>query len=240
MWTKGCWYRQNEGEMFYTIGLRSRRSCQISTRSGDELVVTRNLIGGTRGAAFRVSRLSHGHTDPQFAFGGPASYISLRRKRKSRRELSSFPLHGIRGKDSSIRKSAKFLSHVLSLSSVYTYTHIRNRLSFSRWSLHVTSWASKRLEGKRAACLFDARGDIFRLFDRLNWLISRIWFASLLISSYAWENWNGCASNVNLQERIVGVAVFVLSKLVYILPRFFHDYHVRCSALKKREKKNKA
>lgn len=170
---------------------------------------------------FESHGLSRGHTDPQFAFGGPASYISLRRKRKSRRELSSFPLHGIRGKDSSIRKSAKFLSHVLSLSSVYTYTHIRNRLSFSRWSLHVTSWASKRLEGKRAACLFDARGDIFRLFDRLNWLISRIWFASLFISSYAWENWNGCASNVNLQERIVGVAVFVLSKLVFVLPRFF-------------------
>lgn len=97
---------------------------------------------------FESHGLSRGHTDPQFAFGGPASYISLRRKRKSRRELSSFPLHGIRGKDSSIRKSAKFLSHVLSLSSVYI--HIHTYVIVFRFHGDLYTWQAEHRRGSKA------------------------------------------------------------------------------------------
>ena len=64
---RGCWYRQKEGEIFCMIGLRSWRCCQIFDDRNAKIGggSWRGVIGGARGAAFRVSRSvarSHGST----------------------------------------------------------------------------------------------------------------------------------------------------------------------------------
>lgn len=130
---RGCWYRQNEGEMFCTIGLRSRRSCQISTRSGDELVMTRSLIGGTRGAAFRVSRTvarSHGSS---VRIRRPCELHLFEKEKKESTGAFKFPPpRDPRQRFFDPKKCQVSLARTLSVIGIYTYTHIRNRLSFSR------------------------------------------------------------------------------------------------------------
>lgn len=201
---RGCWYQQNEGEIFCMIGLRSWRCCQIFDDRNAKMVGVAGVVWLAELAVppFESHGAPRGRTDPQFAFGGLASYVFSRKKRKSGREFSSFPLHGSRDKDSSIRKSAKFLSqYSISIINIpyhasfqvrtfththtntpytrtkldtytYTYTYIHTYICiytssfvFTVISTRDTSWASKRLQGKReACCLFDARGNIRRSF----------------------------------------------------------------------------
>lgn len=125
--SRGCWYREKEGEMFawlaWGVGAVAKSPATVTQRWWGRVAMTRGLIGGARGAAFRVSRSvarSHGSA---VRIRRPCELHLFEKKKKDWTGSSNFPLHGNRDKESSIRKSAKFLSQILFLRRWYTTTH---------------------------------------------------------------------------------------------------------------------
>lgn len=215
------------------IGLRSRRGCQISGNSGAEMVGTSGNDAWSDWWSWRcrlsslterrtVARIRSSHSEVLRA----TSFREEKERLDGIHQIS--PSTGIAIKSLRFEKVPSFsLKYSFFVTGTLRYVHlhtrtrtrtrtrtgtrtgshnpyIRNRLSFSRWSLHVTQAEHRRdskARGRRAAC--STREEI--IVDRSNF------FVSLHVR---WENRNGCASNVNPRERIVGVAVFVFSKLI--------------------------
>lgn len=226
--SRGCWYREKEGEMFawlaWGVGAVAKSPATVAQRWwgtdsndawSDWWSSWCRLSSLTERRA--VARIRSSHSEALRA----TSFREEKERLDGIHQIS--PSTGIAIKILRFEKVPSFsrkysfsvagtLRHVHTRTRTRTRTrtgshnpYIRNRLSFSRWSLHVTQTEHRRgskARERRAACC-SKREEIF--VDRSNF------FVSLLVR---WENRNGCASNVNPQERIVGVAVFVFSKLI--------------------------
>lgn len=146
VWTKGCWYRQNEGEMFYTIGLRSRRSCQISTRSGDGF----DAQSDWRNSRCRLSSLTDCRAVTRILSSHSEALRATSLWEGKERVDGSFQVSPSTGSAAKILRSEKVPSFSRTYSLCHRYIHIHIYVIVFRFHGDLYTWQAEHRRGSKA------------------------------------------------------------------------------------------